>query len=205
MTFDAIQTRNRSLSDAKSLGFPVNPDLPPLELGNAKPATKVERRLLTLSAVLAVAHGLSQHTARDWLKGEGLWSELCISEESLMEGKGDSRLFQPQVDAVYALAWAAGLVLDLHFDSAVPDDLVTKFPDVRINGSSAGFRISLRSDEEILQKLDLAYCLHWAIVEATLTGSPLPGKLHPMSIIERRRGLEWLFSPEPWDSLDLDT
>jgi hypothetical protein len=50
---------------------------------------------------------------------------------------------------------------------ACSDDFVRMFPDLKSSEPGSGFRgkAALRDVQQILPKLDLAYCLHWGIVE----------------------------------------
>ena len=54
--------------------------------------------------------------------------------------------------------------------------------------------------------LDLYYRYHWACVEKQVNPNTNIGLLNPGVVVERRRGLEWLFSEEDdWNKISLDT
>jgi hypothetical protein len=103
------------------------------------------------------------------------------------------------------LGWVLGIVEKFDYVSAVPDDLVRHFPNLRRNESSTTFRAQtqLRSLDRLLAVADLGYCLHWGCRELALGGKSIPPQL--ASIELRRRAIEWSLSDEPWYEVALDT
>jgi len=67
------------------------------------------------------------------------------------------------------------------------------------------------SEEKIIQKEDLFYCLHNAVRSAQLGGATVPAGFDPIGqgggvIHERRHSLTWMLSKEvDWDATDLST
>ena len=62
----------------------------------------------------------------------------------------------------------------------------------------------LRSKEEILDALDLHMRYNWAINDAKVNQASSIGNLNPSTVIERRRGLEWLVTDvDDWYDLTL--
>ena len=101
--------------------------------------------------------------------------------------------------------WLLGLADDLLLLEGCPDDLVRRFPDLKRAESSSRFReaVALQPEQAVLQKLDLIYCTHWAIVEARLQGC-LVRQAFP-GLLERRHALEWAIGAGEWDEVCLDT
>jgi Domain of unknown function (DUF4272) len=62
----------------------------------------------------------------------------------------------------------------------------------------------LRPDAEVLDELDVAFCLTWGCAEANLRQQPVPGDVRDYVIWERRRALEWLMGDD-WDNPSYDT
>lgn len=208
MSIDLEAIRANSLKKASQLGYPINPHLPILEVGICRDLSEIAARMLCLNVTLATAFGYPRDRALMWLEREQLTSELALSEQALIDGRAtDVFGFQAQVDALFGLAWATSLVPRLEFDEVEPESLVKAFPNLNENEPVGAFveNLTLRPGNLLLPKLDLAYCLHWAISDALLKKSRPPGKLHPVSVIERRRALEWIYSPEDWDNVSLDT
>jgi hypothetical protein len=97
---------------------------------------------------------------------------------------------------------------ELDFGRRCDDDFIAKLPNLKTGEPAAGFRrrARLREADEIGAELDLAYCLHWAVREASLAGNaPPPGMVPSYVVVERRRALEWLAGKDDWDATSLDT
>ena len=105
------------------------------------------------------------------------------------------------------LVWSVGMAPKLAFVKPCPNDLVRMLPKLRTAESSAEFRSRAhrRSTEELLAAAELAYCLHWAITDASLRGAREPGRVPGWVIVERRGALEWTLTDEDWDEVPLDT
>lgn len=95
----------------------------------------------------------------------------------------------------------------MDFSDNCANNFVQILPDIRSAASTRTFQIGLklRSETELLEKADLAYCLHWAIRDAELNGNPTPGSVPARVVVERRRALEWMLGEESWDDASLDT
>lgn len=201
--------RQSSIQIAEGHRIRIPTSLPTLEpISVTRDASQVLDRLFCLNAVAAVAHGFSNHRARAWLDGEGLFPSLTAAEAAFVGGAGAQEPFQLLVEGAWALAWALRLVPDLDPWVGADAAFVRILPDLKVDEPTTRLRKSagsLRSSEELLPALDLSYCLHWAVRDAALTASSAPGELIPYVIIERRRALEWLVSNEEWDELTLDT
>ena len=64
----------------------------------------------------------------------------------------------------------------------------------------------LRDTDELLDMLDLYYRYHWATTEKRIKPETEVGGLDDEIVMERRRGLEWLFSEENnWFDIALNT
>jgi hypothetical protein len=207
MDLDVI--REQSLKTACRIGVTVSEALPLLDKAQTTKATnEIISRLLCLHATAACAHGFDRGKARAWLEQELLSGELTAAERQFLEGsQGDPDRFKVQVEGMWALAWALGIVPRLDFDKGCDDSFVTMLPNLKVGEKSDTLRskVKLRSIDEVFSACDLAYCLHWAVRQAYLSGGGSAGKVPPYVIEERRRALEWLLSSEQWDEVALDT
>lgn len=201
--------REQSLKTASRLGFAINNALPLLdEAQNARTAETIVKRLVCLHVAAACAYGFDKGIATAWLQQENAFDDLAISERRFIENNdGDSSRFKNQVEGMWALAWALGLVPQLDFSKGCDNTFVMLLPNLKIGESSDGLHAKAkpRSNEEIVAACDLAYCLHWSIRQAQLSNSKPPGKVQPYVIEERRRALEWLLGDDEWDEITLDT
>lgn len=143
-----------------------------------------------------------------WLNQEALTDSLSEQEKRFVfEGAGEFDRFKVQVEGMWALAWAMGIVNELNFDKDCNNRFVTMLPNLKQSQSSADFRkkANPRPLEQVVTGCDLAYCLHWAIRQSELAGKRPPGNLKLYVVVERRRALEWFLSKEVWDEVSLDT
>ncbi|WP_158261046.1 MULTISPECIES: DUF4272 domain-containing protein [Pirellulaceae] len=204
--------RRISLTKAKKLGYPVNSDLPLLgDIAIQRTQEELVDRMLCLFTCVACSFGLPKQLGWSWLAQEGLLEKVTPEESLYLRSKDESPVekFQPHVETIWTLAWLAQVHDTLEFNQTCTNDMVSMFPNLKASASSEAFRskCQLRSVEEIAPKLDLAYCIHWAIQHETEHQLELPKKpkrLRPYIIINRRHALEWLFCDEPWDEVPMD-
>lgn len=207
MALDLI--REQSLKTVSRLGYEVNKALPLLdEVQNTRTADEAVKRLLCLHAAAACAYGFDRVKAKMWLEQENVLGDLTASERHFIDGdNGDPSRFKIQIEGMWALAWALGIAPHLDFGKDCDSMLVMALPNLKTREKSDALRLKVktRTVDEIIAVCDLAYCLHWAVRQAQLTGGKLPGKVQPYVIEERRRALEWLLSNDAWDEISLDT
>lgn len=201
--------RGKSIERAKALGYEVNLALPLLDEGaSLRGVDEIVNRCLSLLATVAVSYGFEKRDAISWLQQENILSALAESEQSFLEGQfGNKAFFQHQVEGLNAFAWLLGLVHKMDFNQVCDNNLISLFPDIKNKSSSRKFRqnAKLISLNKVVETCDLAYCLHWALVEIGISNKQLPGDIKPHVIIERRRVLEWVLCSDNWDALSLDT
>ncbi len=107
---------------------------------------------------------------------------------------------------MWALAWAVRRVGALDFWRPCDDNFVHKLPNLKVQEPRRSFeaRASIRPVEEVAEALDLAYCLHWVVVDATLGRRSLPSQNRPAGLLGRRYALEWMLGQDDWDEISLD-
>lgn len=202
------QARAQSRLIAMKAGIEIPDHLPLLDPVRLRDRRTVTDRALCLHAVLHMAHGWDIRLAKAWLQQEGLIDALTPVESDLLRtGEGDKFYFKSEVEALWALMWALGLAEELDPWKICADNLARRLPDVDARQSSESFRAStkLRSPDEVLGALDLAYCTHWAVRQAQLDGKRAPANLDPLTVEERRHALEWLAAESDWDEPSMDT
>lgn len=202
------QARDRSLAITAKAGISIPAHLPLLDPIRLQGRDAVIDRALCLNVILCMAHGFNRSRGRDWLSREGLLGKLSEKERAFLEtGKGDTYRLKAEVEALWALVWSLHIADELDFWADCADDLVHRMPNLHVGQSSEAFRkaAKLRSPDEILQALDLAYCLHWAVRQAHLERKAAPAGLDPESVEERRHALEWIADEIGWDDVAMDT
>lgn len=209
--FKMRSVRKRSLETAVSLGYSVNRALPLLDpkLHVERTIDEITRRALCLFCVVAVANNSNPLVALNWARAESLLDAFTASELSYLEAATEParRTFLAQEEALWALTWATAFHNDFDHSSFCDNSLAKMFPNIRGRESSRDFmeRAVIRRDDDIIEALDLAYCLHWAIVDEDLSQRPMVHSVSAYVIVERRRALEWLVSKNEWDEISLDT
>lgn len=206
---DADAIRNESRDTARKAGLVIPDHLPLLE-GDLKLRGQDEaiERLLCLTATGAASYGFESSRALAWLHQENLEGMLTKDEFGFIQyGAGKPQVFQVQIEAAWALAWALQFVPALDFWRGCDMRFATLLPNLKISQSSNEWRrkAHFRSTEEVVAAFDLAYCLHWIVRQADITGKSTPGCLKSYVVVERRRALEWLLCDEEWDAITLDT
>lgn len=203
------EIRIRSHCIAANAGIVIPESLPLLEDGLcARPQKAVVERLLVLNAIAAVSYGFSRPKALAWLKQEGLQEVLTAREVRFVNGgEGQPQVFQIQVEAMWALAWALSMVPQLDFWKDCDSHFVQILPNLKNGQSGSDWygRAKMRPVGEVAAMCDLAYCLHWALRQAYLDAERPPAQLKEHVVVERRRALEWLLGENEWDSISLDT
>lgn len=206
---DLKRIREQSIHTAKQLGVDVSSTLPLLDARpEMRSADEAVSRSLAMNAAAAIAYGFDKAKVTAWLNQEALTDSLSEQEKRFVfEGMGQPDRFKVQVESIWALAWAMRITNELNFTKDCDNRFVTMLPNLKQSQSSADFRkkANPRPLEQVVAACDLAYCLHWAIRQAELSGKQPPANLKPYVVVERRRALEWLLSKDAWDEISLDT
>jgi hypothetical protein len=205
---DMTEIRHASWREVVAVGLPINKSLPLLDVVEIlRSKDDVVNRIFAMNCVAATAYGFDRSMALGWLRREDVVVALTPSELSyLNSSRGAERRFFDQIEGLWALCWCIGSVRELDFLNPCANDFVKSLPDLKKDQAGAAFRerANLRSAEEVLAKCDLAYCLNWSVVHLRLSGARIR-KLNPVTVIERRRALEWVISDEIWDEVHMDT
>ena len=205
----------------------INPHLPDLGETAVKAPEVLLRRALTalLAAQIAIDAAEDNRVVasalffRGILQRFGLENELTPDETMLFALANPAAPPVPQQDAVQMtwriemcmpLFWACGLIPgELNYPDTVSDctDLI------RTINECADFdalmqKVSMRSEDEILDHADLIYRMDWACVDAMVKQEPVSGGLSYDIVAERHKGFNWMISAydaENWDDVKAHT
>lgn len=192
----------------------MNDWLPTLDVGSrsARPVEEIIARALAMNALINIAFEAPVPVIAEWITRHGVEGALSDSERTILDKKTEQLTEQEKTDlhwyleSLWALMWVGGVVDELDFDDGVPDTMAALCPDLQKGEDGAkfaGFR--MRSYEEIFEKLDLFYRLHWYARNGALTGTPTP-PVDQSVIMERRKALEWVLDRgSDWDDVELST
>lgn len=187
----------------------VNSNLPLIEDVDAlrpKSAQVVAKRLCAMGYIIRAAYGMPLDEVNEWIDKLELRDTLGSEERAILtsEALTDQQKinFGWLAEGAQVLAWSLGLAELDHFRQC-DDDLASKAP-FKADASSFVASARLVPLAAIQRQADLLYRMHWATVDARLTGAECP--LHEGLIRERRRAIDWVYGvAEDWDDVPLDT
>lgn len=109
-------------------------------------------------------------------------------------------------ESLTALLWALGHIDSLDYPSGICDvpSVVGIIKELGPHGLR--FDANLRPIGEILDQADFLYRMHWAVRQAQLDGTSVPG-VEAGVVVERRYALNWLLANrnEAWDDVSMHT
>ncbi|MBC8135627.1 MAG: DUF4272 domain-containing protein [Fibrella sp.] len=212
-----IARKERTIARLKEAGIPTLDWLPYIADGEIKlrGAREVAERAVALCACAVQAEmlhaGQSEPFAWRLLEETGIVSALSPDERQFFDDPKPNETmviqFAWRYEACAVLLWSLGALTELPYPTVICNvplvartarDLAT--PE-QLNA------VTLRSEGEIIDQLDLTYRLHWAVRDAQINGRPTPGNLDPGVVMERHFALNWLTDAEntPWDDTDTST
>jgi len=198
-------------------GIPVNAHLPCIEAEEIIQIRSVEdvlQRMIALWAVAGTAFNKDSNEFRDYVDRNGIQSWLTTRERKFMladkRPKRESLQLSWRLEALYFLAWCAGLVGEIAIPTSQSnlDEVVHLFPSESDAPSVLARHIVLRPKIEIVAWADLLYRLHWAVRDAHLNGGEVPGGLVAGTVYEWHYAVNWITSyqgEDDWDHIGTDT
>ncbi len=176
-------------------------------------APDAARRLLVLAAVSGVAAGLERETIVAWLQRESLWRAASPAERRFLADPRPSERdiihFSWQMEAVYVLGWALGLVAALGppTDQATIGDILEQVPGPGDEVDGFVRTCALRPATEIGAATEFALDAHARCRAARSRGEPEKHGYDIEVAQERHRALNWLVRYEnaDWDDVGTDT
>lgn len=210
---EQVERKKRSEALLIQNGIMTNthlPYTPSLETVKVRSKQAVIERVYALTLIAAKGEGVPMEQL------EKVKSDLAINGLSPYENQIYTKAVlsdQEKINAIwryeslYVLLWALGFIETLPHPSGICD--VPKIVELVIRQSRPAFEHSatLRSNLEILDELDKVYRMHWACVQARLTGKQPGGELMGSVIYERHYALNWLtcYQDQDWDDVSTDT
>lgn len=216
-----LERREKSNNKIKEMGILCLESLPILDEDmelNLKSLDDICKR--AISSLLSIQIACDINAGNDYEESNKILSNLlkeykvedCLNptEKKLFNGEYTQ---QDIIDVTWtyesywSLVWALGLIEDI----SLPNEICDCEKAIKLVSEARSFdefkaKCKLRDVEEILDMLDLHYRYHWACVEKSINPNTPIGELNPEVVVERRRGLEWLFSEEEdWFEISLDT
>ena len=221
-----IARRARSIAALEKKGIPYLPQLyvavPEVE---AKPrsAEEIVKRLLAMFGVCVYSEvrgggekwkGAQKYLCKiDELLGGGLDDALTPNEKAYLAEKKptqqDLANFSWCYECCHVLLWALGIFEELGWPDKICD--VSRMSKLIWNLDSLAdllAKISMRTEEELLDAADLILRCDWACVDARINGREAPAGLDGGVAMEWHRALNWLVGAcedADWDDVTTDT
>ncbi|MFZ6654428.1 DUF4272 domain-containing protein [Undibacterium sp. TJN19] len=188
------------------------------------------QRMLALWAVTGVASGGAIDCAIDgttgddaaryrlYLETHGLIDCLSAQERAFLFAEASPEKpveelrthFVEKQEALYFLAWAAGLTdkLAVPTQAANLKQVLKLFPRALEAPVRLQAALKPRRKGQLLDWSDLLYRLHWAVRHAHITGRDAPGNLNAVAVREWHQAANWLCQYEEendWDKVSTET
>jgi hypothetical protein len=220
VNLDPFDVRAHSVVSLETLGFPLLPPhypvlFEPEEDIRLRTADEIRARAAALNVVVNRAMRMPSKLAVSWTEANALVESFTGAEWEFVNRPGGDRRFARRIEALWALSWSLGL--GEHLDPAryCAETLAASLPDLKRNEPYVDWvtRTSVREPvlDQVVQALDLYFCLHWGVADATLRHERIPGVVEGYVIEQRRWALEWVVlkpeddSGEDWEGIDLST
>ena len=188
---------------------------------NLRSRQDVLQRLLALWAVAGAAQARDCLPFRHYLEAHQLMSVLSAREQaflcSLAPSEDDYQEFSQRSEALYFLAWCAGLTNNISV-AATPSNLkniLKQFPlpcpaaqEAPKAPDQLSAALHLRSKSAIMDWSDLLYRLHWEVRHSQLTGRPCPASVNASAVREWHQAANWICQYEEennWDLVSTET
>ena len=222
---ESLERRNKSMELLRERHIYVTPWLPLLWEKAEEPGRSAAEVCGRAAALLIVSlysecrmgEHMSYEEAREFvapiLAGYGAEEYFSPKEKEYLDNPASTEQeqiqFAWQYENLWVMEWALGFTDDLFWPDRICDvpgsaRLMQEHPTMEALLAAA----KLRSRKELLEQADLIYRLHWACVDAQVTGMPAPQNVDAGVVMERHHALFWLAGCDemcPWDEVDLST
>lgn len=206
------QIRLKSESVLTSRAVPIHPHLPLLDIPQFRGAEDIGERVVALYAMAGLANGADRAMLQDWLRSECAWKFLSAAEQEILEAdRLDRRLMNElswKQESLLVLSWCGNLIDELPWPDTEAD-LRSIFGSIPPEIPVQDFIRSscTRKLDDIVQQLDIYYCLHAALNHPEIwKGAEWRQRPKIEIVLERRQALEWVCNRSvDWDEIYLDT
>lgn len=216
--------RIASLAICNKAGFKPAKSLPTGWDRQLRPTIEIAKRLNAIKALvlwlMVPADNLSDERILNFVDQNGLRVYMEEDEEVILTAQRNDAELRNAIGWKFENAWP----LAWYFGYTTPEisgEMMTgeQMQEILINytcpleNSVEEWAIQqekIISEEEVIKKEDLFYCLHNAVRSAQLGGETVPTGFHPVGnggvIHERRHSLTWMLSKGvSWEDTDLST
>jgi hypothetical protein len=182
-----------------------------INAGKFRTASEVAKRSLALYATISAAHGVSRSDLSEWLKSEGLWSELTPREIEFITNPSPpekERIWMTWfAEALFTLLWSIGKIQQLPPPTSKCDtDLI--IAAVPLWESTKDFiESAVLKQLAVDDEAEAIYNINWQIRNALRMGEPIPNGYDQDVAFFRHYALNWIigYCEQSWDEITPDT
>lgn len=210
-----IERKARTEAFLKEKKVAFSKSLPPIEGEenvHLRSIEEVAGRCLALMIVAAKAEGLEDDFVVGVVEHYEIAQYLSPEERAFLDEidpEQQQRInFLWRYESLWTFLWCLGFIENLPF----PDEICDVPRAVQIIQSASSHQAfldasKLRTTSEILDQCDLAYRLHWAVVDGRMRSERPPADIEAGVVYERHYALNWLrnYRQQAWDDVATDT
>jgi len=209
MTPKEVRIATVKLLESKDI--PTTPALPLIESAEILLVRTKEElcdRLIALTAVSAKAMGATENDVNQYLK-DNAPIKLSPEENEFINGPANEKAslkYSWRSESALVLMWVLSLLEELPFPST-ESNVDPLWEIVYVKSRAELLEVAkVRPLQEIVEKLDLIYCLDWACVESRVKRKPLEA-LNSEVVYEWHYAINWvtLYENQEWDDVTTDT
>ena len=202
----------------KGIDIPINPLLPVMEeesevqIRNSK---EIIERILVLTYLGVFADSPTKGDKDEvinFLKTERLWESVSEYEKTLFSKKKltkkDKINISWKTECIYILLWTIQKIenIGLPIEQCDTEQIFEILPEYLEPTKDFFSTAIVRTKQEILDKSDLIYRLHWAARQAESEDEKIPANLDKGILEEWHYAINWLtYYDENWDDILTDT
>ena len=202
----------------KGIDIPINPLLPVIEeesevqIRNSK---EIIERILVLTYLGVFADSPTKGDKDEvinFLKTERLWDAVSEYEKTLFSKKKltekDTINISWKTECIYILLWTIQKIenIGLPIEQCNNEQIFEILPEYLEPTKDFFSTAIVRTKQEILDKSDLIYRLHWAVRQAESEDEKIPANLDTGILKEWHYAINWLtYYDDNWDEILTDT
>ena len=199
----------------KGLDIPFNFGLPLIEEESdaiIRSAADIAKRIFILVYLGVYSEDGDRNEIIEFFKSEELWGSVSECEKKLLLKKKltekDKINISWRSEGIYLMLWAINKIdnLALPIEQCDIGEMLDLLPISFDSTYDFIQNACIRTTEEILDKSDLIYRIHWATREAESNDEEIPGSVDTGIIEEWHYAINWItYYDEKWDDILTDT
>ena len=199
----------------KGLDIPFNFGLPLIEEESdaiIRSAADIAKRIFILVYLGVYSEDGDRNEIIEFFKSEELWDSVSECEKKLLLKKKltekDKINISWRSEGIYLMLWAINKIdnLALPIEQCDIGEMLDILPIAFDSTNDFIQNACIRTTEEILDKSDLIYRIHWATREAESNDEEIPGSVDTGIIEEWHYAINWItYYDEKWADILTDT